>query len=115
MKNVTLSNLFKELESYQLCKGVQTLNPNPNKLFHHIVPINHDSVSDEEEEEEEQQFPNKGFWRAKGCLLIIQGQEVTCSVYTSYAACIDSALKAKECRSSKLAHLRHPERINLTL
>ena len=25
MKNVTLSNLVKELESYQLCDGVQTL------------------------------------------------------------------------------------------
>ena len=118
MKNVTLSNLVKELESYQLCNGVQTLELS-SKLFHHVVPINHDSVSDEEEEQ--QQFPNKGFWRAKGCLLIIQGREVTCSVCTTYAACIDSAKKAKQCRSSKSALLNapvsktHPERIKLTL
>ena len=50
MKNVTLSNLVKELESYQLCDGVQTLELS-GKLFHHVVPINHDSVSDDEEEE----------------------------------------------------------------
>ena len=90
-----------------------------SKLFHHVVPINHDSVSDEEEEQ--QQFRNKGFWRARGCLLIIQGRKVTCSVCTTYAACIDSAKKAKQCRSSKPAHLNapvsktHPERIKLTL
>ena len=42
-KNVTLSNLLKELESYQLCDRVQTLELS-SKLFHHVVPINHDSV-----------------------------------------------------------------------
>lgn len=93
IKNVTLSNLVKEIDSYQLCNGVQTLELS-SKLLHHVVPINHDSVSDEEEEQ--QQFPNKGFWSAKGCLLIIQGQEVTCSVCTTYAACIDSAKKAQQ-------------------
>ena len=54
-------------------------------------------------------------------MLIIQGQEVTCSVCTTYAACGDSAKKAKECRFSTPAHLNapvsktHPERIKLTL
>ena len=119
MKNVTLSNLVKELESYQLCDGVQTLELS-SKLFHHVVPINHDSVSDDEEKEQ-QQFPNKGFWRAKGCLLIIQGREVTCSVCITYDACVDSAKKAKQCRFSTPAHLNapvsktHPEWIKLTL
>ena len=81
---------------------------------------NSNSVSDDEEEEQ-QQFPNKGFWRAKGCLLIIQGREVTCSVCTTYDACVDSAKKAKQCRFSTPAHLNapvsktHPERIKLTL
>lgn len=42
-KNVTLSNFLKELESYQLCDRVQTLELS-SKLFHHVVPINHDSV-----------------------------------------------------------------------
>ena len=50
MKNVTLSNLVKGLEIYQLGNGVQTLELS-SKLFHHVVPINHDSVSDEEEEQ----------------------------------------------------------------
>ena len=95
IKNVTLSNLIKELESYQLCDGVQTLEMS-SKLFHHVVPINHDSISDEEEEH--RQFPNKGFWRARGCLLIVQGGEVTCSVCTTSATCEESAKKVKQCR-----------------
>lgn len=95
IKNVTLSNLIKELESYQLCDGVQTLEMS-SKLFHHVVPINHDSISDEEEEQ--RQFLNKGFWRARGCLPIVQGGEVTCSVCTTYATCEESAKKVKQCR-----------------
>ena len=68
MQNVTMSNLVKELEGYKLCNGVQTLELT-SKLFHHVVPINHDTVSEHEEEEaaeeeEQQQFPHKGFWRA---------------------------------------------------
>lgn len=85
MQNVTMSNLVKELEGYKLCTGVQTLELT-SKLSHHVVPINHDTVSEHEEEEaeeeEQQQFPHKGFWRAKGCLLI-QEQEEACCVCTT--------------------------------
>ena len=68
MQNVTISNLVKELERYKQCNGVRTLELT-SKLFHHVVPINHDTVSEHEEEEaaeeeEQQQFPHKGFWRA---------------------------------------------------
>ena len=48
MQNVTMSNLVKELEGYKLCNGVQTLELT-SKLFHHVVPINHDTVSEHEE------------------------------------------------------------------
>ena len=119
MQNVTMSHLVKELEGYRLCSGVQTLELT-SKLFHHVVPINHDTVSEREEEaveEVQQQFPHKGLWRAKGCLFI-QEQEEACSVCTTYAGC---AQKARESRSSKPAHLNapvtktDPERIKLTL
>ena len=122
MQNDTMSNLVKELEGYKLCSGVQTLEVT-SKLFHHVVPINHDTVSEQEEEaeeEEQQQFPHKGFWRAKGCLPI-QEKEEACSVCTTYAGCANSAQKAKESRSPKPAHLNapvtktDPERIKLTL
>lgn len=81
MQNVTMSNLVKELQGYKLCNGVQTLELT-SKLSHHVVPINHDTVSEHEEEEaeeeEQQQFPHKGFWRAKGCLLIQEQGEACC-------------------------------------
>ena len=85
MQNVTMSNLVKELEGYKLCNGVQTLELT-SKLFRHVVPIDHDTVSEHEEEEaeeeEQQQFPHKGFWRAKGCL-VIQEQGEACCVCTT--------------------------------
>ena len=40
-----------------------------SKLFHHVVPDHHDCMG---EEEEQQQFPHKGFWRVKECLLFKQ-------------------------------------------
>ena len=78
-----------------MCSEVQTLELT-RTLFHHVVPINHDTVSEQEEEaeEEQQQFPNKGFWRAKGCLLN-QEQEEACSVCTTYAGYANSAKKGK--------------------
>lgn len=85
MQNVTMSNLVKELEGCKLCNGVQTLELT-SKLFRHVVPIDHDTVSEHEEEEaeeeEQQQFPHKGFWRAKGCL-VIQEQGEACCVCTT--------------------------------
>ena len=65
MCNVTLSNLVKDLESLKLCTGVNPMELT-SKLFHHVVPVNHDCMG---KEEEKQQFPHKGFWRVKECLL----------------------------------------------
>ena len=48
MQNVTMSNLVKELEGCKLCNGVQTLELT-SKLFRHVVPIDHDTVSEHEE------------------------------------------------------------------
>ena len=45
MQNVTMSNLVKELEGCKLCNGVQTLELT-SKLFRHVVPIDHDTVSE---------------------------------------------------------------------
>ena len=65
MCNVTLSNLVKDLENLKLCTGVNPIELT-SKLFHHVVPVNHDCMG---EEAEPQQFPHKGFWRVKECLL----------------------------------------------
>lgn len=53
MCNVTLSNLVKDLENLKLCTGVNPMELT-SKLFHHVVPVNHDCMG---EEEEQQQFP----------------------------------------------------------
>ena len=63
VRKITVSNLLRQLEGYKLCDGVSTMELN-GKLYHHVIPLSHDTFG-----EEEQQFPHKGFWRAKGCLL----------------------------------------------
>lgn len=116
MCNVTLSNLVKDLENLKLCTGVNPMELT-SKLFHHVVPVNHDCMR---EEEEQQQFPHKGFWRVKECLLFIQADGV-CPACQDFSVCTEKARKAKESRSIKPAHVNapvsktDPERIKLTL
>ena len=70
MRNITVSMLVNELKSYKLCGGV---NPTEitSKLFHHVVPLNQDLTGDEDSE----QFPHKGYWRVKGCVLLEDSPE----------------------------------------
>ena len=116
MCNVTLSNLVKDLENLKLCTGVNPMELT-SKLFHHVVPVNHNCMG---EEEEQQQFPHKGFWRVKGCLLFNQADGISpaCQEFNVYT---EKARKAKESRPMKPAHVNapvsktDPERIKLTL
>ena len=116
VQNVTVSNLIKELEGYRLCDGVSTLELS-GKMFHHVIPVIHDSLG---EEEEEQQFPHKGFWKAKGCLLLNQQVDI-CNECDEFVSSVENARKGKESQSAKPAHVKapvsktDPERIKLTL
>ena len=45
VQNVTLSTLIKNLGDYTMCCGVQvTITELTSKLYHHVFPINHDSM-----------------------------------------------------------------------
>lgn len=115
VRNITVSNLIRQLEGYRLCDGVSIMELN-GKLYHHVIPLSHDTFG----EEEEQQFPHKGFWRAKGCFLLGQ-QHVVCCECDEFMSCSENARKSKESRSAKPAHVKapvsqtDPERIKLTL
>ena len=63
-----------------------------SKLFHHVVPDNHDCMG--EEEEQQQQFPHKGFWRVKECLLFkqaVRSVEIDHELNENFAQILDSA------------------------
>ena len=113
MQNVTLSMLVKDLEAYTFCDGV---NPSEmtSKLYHHVVPLNPDLDLDDNE-----QFPHKGYWRSKDCLLICDNS--VCESCKEYLLSTSGCRKAKERRQSKPAHINapvsktDPERIKLTL
>lgn len=63
--------------------------------------MSHDTL----EEEEEQQFPHKGFWKAKVCLLLCQ-QGVVCCECEEFMCCTENARKLKE--SARPAHVKAP-------
>ena len=112
MRNGTVSVLVKELEAYKLCGGVNASDMT-SKLYHHVIPLNQDLVVDEDS----QQFPHKGYWRAKGCLLLCE-QDSACVTCTEYLVSARSSSNAKERRQLKPAHVKapvsktDPERIN---
>lgn len=97
MQNVTLSMLVKELEAYTVCDGV---NPSEmtSKLYHHVVPLNPDLDLDDNE-----QFPHKGYWRAKDCLLVCDNS--VCESCQEYLLSTSSCRKAKEDGSQDLLML----------
>ena len=118
MQNVTLSNLMKDLESFNLCSGVQTCELN-GKLFHHVVPLDNHACYDSSEDEEQQkqrQFPHQGYWRKKGCLLL--QKEDICSVCKTHDEFQSTKAKSKCSKPAQLnapVSKTDPERIKLTL
>lgn len=116
MHNITVSLLVNELKSYTLCDGV---NPTEitSKLFHHVVPLNQDLTGDEDSE----QFPHKGYWRVKGCVLLMCEENPVCGACSEYMSSSRHSSEARERRMLKPAHAKapisktDPERIKLTL
>lgn len=83
-----------------------------SKLFHYVIPTSEGS-------EKEEQFPHKGHWRVKGCLIVCKKSEEVCWTCSEYLMCVGSAKKAKEKRQLKPADANapvskiDPERIKL--
>ena len=42
VRNITVSNLIRQMEGYRLCDGVSTMELN-GKLYHHVIPLSHDT------------------------------------------------------------------------
>lgn len=114
VRNISIHSLAELLgENYSLCCGVDTLEMT-STLFHHVVPMS-------EGLEEDEQFPHKGYWRVKDCLIICGKLEKVCSACVEYQKCSEKAKKAKDKHQLTPAHVNapisktDPERIKLTL
>lgn len=62
-----------------------------SKLYHHVVPLNPDLDLDDNE-----QFPHKGYWRSKDCLLICDNS--VCESFKEYLLSTSGCRNAKERR-----------------
>ena len=118
MRNVTISNLVKELEAYSLCVGV-SITELTSKLYHHVIPVNEDSM--DIDEDSSHRFPHHGYWRAKECSLICKQDNAVCDACEDYLLGADKAKKGKQRHLCRPAHVKapvsktDPERIKLTL
>lgn len=118
VQNVTLSTLIKNLGDYTMCCGVTTTELT-SKLYHHVIPINHDSMQDNDE----QQFPHKAYWRSRNCSLLFEqnGTSNVCHFCSEYESAANISRKGKENKLLKPAHIKapisktDPERVKLTL
>ena len=69
---ITICRLAKDLEKYSMCCGVNAhVLEITGKLVNHVVDTS-------EEPDEEEQFPQKGYWRAKGCSVVYGAAEPVC-------------------------------------
>ncbi|XP_022799506.1 uncharacterized protein LOC111337464 [Stylophora pistillata] len=110
-RNITISRLVDELEGYIICCGVELNDSDCSKLLHHVIPTCSDSG-----ESDSEQFPHKGYWRAKGCL--IYASDSVCPECKEHAA---QKAKPRQSGTLKPAHVKapvsvtDPRRIKLTL
>ena len=113
MRNVTISRLVDELESYVICCGVEPNDSDCSKLLHHVIPTYTDSDVSEAE-----QYPHEGYWRAKGCLLF--ASESVCPICNEHITAAQNS-KSRQSRTLKPAHVKapvsvtDPRRLKLTL
>ena len=114
VRNISINGLVKLLEeNYSLCCGVDTLDMT-STLFHHVVPMS-------EGLEEDEQFPHKGYWRVKDCLIVCGKLEQVCSACLEFQKRFEKAKKAKGKHQLTPAHVdarvskTDPERIKLTV
>jgi hypothetical protein len=120
VQNVTLSTLVRNLKDYTLCCGVDAteVTTNSGKLYHHVIPISHDSM-----EEQCQQFPHKGFWRARECSLLCEKDDTgdVCNACSEYLISVNTSRKVRQNKLLKPAHVKapvsktDPQRLRLTL
>ena len=118
VQNVTLSTMVKNLGEYTMCCGVTTTKL-VSKLYHRVIPINHDSMQDNDE----QQFPHKAYWRSRNCSLLFEQDGISnvCHFCSEYLTAASISRKGKQNRLLKPAHIKapisktDPERVKLTL
>ena len=118
MKNITLSDLVRELiESFVVCPGIEQPELNTN-IIHHVIPMSVDPLNSDDNGPENYSF--KEFWHSCKCQLLVQDLE-DCASWDEQTKSIRRSSMAKQRRMSEPAHLfapvskMAPDRLKLTL
>ena len=102
LRNVTVSNLIKNIESFILCEGLKSREMSGSLIFH-VVPI----LSNQDDENSPiQPFQSQVFARSKSCLMLNDSQ--ICIECIRNKTDDDKALRRKEARLLEPAKLKAP-------
>ena len=116
--NITVSDLLKSVSSLLICPGV---NPDElsSSIVHHVIPRSTDPLYNDTENDYDS-FPHQGYWRTRGCEVLIENEE-QCGCCYKYTHKSELSSKSKQRKLSEPAHIfspvsqTAPQRIKLTL
>ena len=118
VRNITVSDLVKEVESGFICPGVQQ-HELASAVVSHTVPKYVDPLFDDQDTSGS--FPHLQYWRTRGCSLLLEGKGEQCDVCSTYSHASELKERVKEKKLAEPAHINSPvsktppERIKLTL
>ena len=117
LRNITVSNLIKEIEQLALCIGL-TESAFSGDCLQHVLPMEIDSF---DRNESSSPFPSKEYYRAKDCEILIKGSECNCKFCAQKECYQEQSIKRRQARQLVPAKpkapvsLTSPQRIKLTL
>ena len=117
LRNITVSNLIKEIEQLALCIG-HTESAFSGDCLRHVLPMEIDSF---DQNEFSSPFPSKEYYRAKDCEILILGSKHNCNICVEKEFNKQQAMKRRQARQLVPAKpkapvsLTSPQRIKLAL
>lgn len=118
VRNITVSDLVKEVESGFICPGVQQ-HELSSAVVSHTVPKYVDPLYGDQDTSGS--FPHLQYWRTRGCSVLLEGKGEQCDVCSTYSHASELKERVKKKKLAEPAHINSPvsktppERIKLTL
>ena len=117
IRNITVSNLIKEIEKLSICTG-HPENAFSGNSLRHVLPVEIDPF---DQTESSSPFPCKEYLRANNCEILVEGSESNCKLCIERVCYQEMTTRRKRARETVPAKpkapvsLTSPQRIKLTL
>ena len=97
MKNVSVVNLAKSINNFNLCKGISDKSNSSKKILHHVVQKS--LVEDSDDGQALIPFNSEIYYRVQSCIILIENSVVICNECRKYE---NSVLKYEYIKTNKV-------------